>query len=335
MATTIKYADGGWRILVEQLGIVLTPNLRRVDLDRLALRIEDAGFSSIHTPEVVNDSMIDSYAIALATSRIQISTWVSNIFLRAPALAATSAARIQEASHGRFTLGLGVSHRPLLECLGIVQGDDPQSSLRRYVDDIHRTWSGEINIFGARFPEPEPRVPIFLGSMLIETARRAGEIADGLFLLLCTPERYRRASAAATERAEAVSAKKTFAVTLGIQCFVDDDLEVAYCAARESVAVYLPMPNYNRMFAASGFEAEARAAVEAVKRDDHAALRAAVTDRLLDAVGLIGPAGRCRERLHAFREAGVTHPLLVPGPAVVDTATWVDRVIDAFAPVLD
>jgi alkanesulfonate monooxygenase SsuD/methylene tetrahydromethanopterin reductase-like flavin-dependent oxidoreductase (luciferase family) len=313
--------------------VLLTPDPDRShrELGPLALQIEDAGFSGIYTPEVYNDGLTGSYALALATRRVRLGTWVTNIFFRVPSLCATAAAMIQDVSEGRFVLGLGISHRPLLECLGIDQGANPAKSLRDYTATLRRAWSGDLKILGARFPAPTTPIPIYFGSMLLESARQAGEIGDGIMLLCCTIERYQLARNAALESARAHHGEKAFDVTLGVPTFIDKDLEAAYEAARHSTALYLSMPNYNRMFAASGFEAEAAAALVAVKENDHAALHKAATDRLLDAVSLIGPPSRCIARLHELRAAGVVSPIIVPGPNAGDVRAWVPKVIATFS----
>ena len=68
------------------------------------------------------------------------------------------------------------------------------------------------------------------------------------------------------------------------------------------------MPHYAKMFRRSGFETEAGEVAKALDRGDQAAVAAAVSDRLMDEVCLVGPLSRCREQLAAFREAGVACP---------------------------
>ena len=81
---------------------------------QLARETEDAGFGGVFIPEAVNDALMCSFAVANATKRINIGTWIVNIYLREPALCAIAAEMVQEAAQGRFILGLGVSHRPAL-----------------------------------------------------------------------------------------------------------------------------------------------------------------------------------------------------------------------------
>jgi len=72
------------------------------------------------------------------------------------------------------------------------------------------------------------------------------------------------------------------------------------------------MPHYARMFRRSGFVQETDAVAEALDHGDRARIAAAISDRLMDEVCLVGPLSRCQEKLAAFREAGLTYPILAP-----------------------
>jgi alkanesulfonate monooxygenase SsuD/methylene tetrahydromethanopterin reductase-like flavin-dependent oxidoreductase (luciferase family) len=313
-----------------KLGLTVTPEEPRDVLLKLARDIEDGGFHTIYTPEVNNDSLSHSLDLAAATSRIGIGTWVTNIYLRAAPITATSAAIIQEVSQGRFTLGLGISHAPVLAAFGLKQGPDPRADMTAYVDAIRRTWNGELTVFGHRFRPPTEAIPIHLGVMVLEAARHAAQVAEGALLLCCTPQRYHLATQAGEKAASEAGHDRGFAAKLGIPVFIDDDLDEAYAKARRSTSTYLLIPNYRRMFAASGFEEEVNAAEKALAANDQDAVLAAASDRLLDSVCLIGPASRCRERLSVFCDAGVESAILVPGPNSYDMPTWVRRVIKTF-----
>jgi alkanesulfonate monooxygenase SsuD/methylene tetrahydromethanopterin reductase-like flavin-dependent oxidoreductase (luciferase family) len=202
-----------------------------------------------------------------------------------------------------------------------------------YVDAIRRTWSGDLTIFGHHFRAPSSPIPIHLGVMVLEAARHAAQVGEGALLLCCTPQRFQLASQAGEKAAEEAGHGRGFAVKLGIPVFVDEDLQEAYAFARRSTSTYLMIPNYRRMFAASGFEEEVATVEAALAANDHGAVLAAASDRLLDAVCLIGPPSRCRERLSVFRDAGVETAILVPGPNSYPMPIWVERVVNTFRDV--
>jgi alkanesulfonate monooxygenase SsuD/methylene tetrahydromethanopterin reductase-like flavin-dependent oxidoreductase (luciferase family) len=104
-------------------------------------------------------------------------------------------------------------------------------------------------------------------------------------------------------------------ITLGLPTFIGEDVEALRTAARQNLGLYTTLPFFQRLFRASGFADEA---AKAERGDGPASL----SDRLLDAVCLIGPMARCREQLGAFRAAGLDLPILV-APIGVDGARGV------------
>ena len=93
------------------------------ELIQLAREAEDSGFSGVFISEASNDALMCCYGAAKATKRVKIGTWIVNIYLRDPMLCAAAAQTVQDESDGRFILGLGVSHRPLLKGRGIEMGN--------------------------------------------------------------------------------------------------------------------------------------------------------------------------------------------------------------------
>ncbi|HEY7536079.1 MAG TPA: hypothetical protein VH878_09065, partial [Thermodesulfobacteriota bacterium] len=97
-------------------------------------------------------------------------------------------------------------------------------------------------------------------------------------------------------------------ITNGIPSFISDDLESARKAAKRGLSGYARFPYYQRLIKNIGFG-------DIVEKINSGANPAdVITDELVESVALIGPSGRCRERLEAFREAGVRLPIIVPNP---------------------
>jgi alkanesulfonate monooxygenase SsuD/methylene tetrahydromethanopterin reductase-like flavin-dependent oxidoreductase (luciferase family) len=304
------------------------------ELVQLAREAEDAGFEGVYVPEATNDALLDCYGIAAATKRVKIGTWIVNIYLRDPLLCAAATATVQDAANGRFILGLGVSHRPALEARGIEMGNG-RDRLRHDTEIIRKTLRGEPTaMFGMRFRAPAHPVPIYFAALALETARLGGEMADGLMLYLCSPDRMRKsimaARAAAEESGRAVTSVK---MTVGLPVFMHDDLARAYEAARKGLAFYAALPFYNRLLARSGFEREAKAAMEAAARRDSAGMAAAISESIADAVALVGPRARCLERVGAYTSAGADLPIFVPNPIDEDYPACVRRLFKALRPL--
>src|SRR6266571_622676 len=130
--------------MAERLGLAVIPGVgwRANEIQTIAREAEDAGFDAIFAAEVNNDVMATAQLMGGATRRIQVGTWIANIYVRHSYACAQGAALIADATDGRFVLGLGVSHPPINKALGIDMGDAP-SALRRYVTAVRSWLKGE------------------------------------------------------------------------------------------------------------------------------------------------------------------------------------------------
>ena len=283
-----------------------------LQLGQIAREAEDAGFSGVLVPEGGNDSLLACFAIAQATSTIGLGTSIAIIYNRQPTLCASAAVMVQEASAGRLVLGLGVGHRPVLEAMGIEPAANSRDKLREYTLTVKQIFAGQFK--SMRVPTPSRPIPVHLGALTMETARLAGEIADGVQLFMCTPERLKKLvktvrDAAASHGRDAAEV----AITFGMPAFIDDDLQRAYAKARRFLKLYTMLPFHRRQIIRNGFEREAQAARAAGERGDKAAQEAALTDELLDSLAFVGPVSRSIERIEAYREAGAEMLNIVPG----------------------
>jgi alkanesulfonate monooxygenase SsuD/methylene tetrahydromethanopterin reductase-like flavin-dependent oxidoreductase (luciferase family) len=306
------------------------------DLVHLGQQAEEAGYDCLMVPEGVegNDALLCCYMLAAATSRVRIATNVVNIYLRDPSLCAVTAATIQQASQGRFILGIGPSHRPVLQAMGIDMGN-AREHMRKYAVELRKAFSGErAKNFGVHFPHQGETVPIYFGALTLETVRMAGELADGLLLVHCTEGRLSQVIRAARESAHQFGRRPDVVnVVTSVQAYVHDDLKLAREAARAGMALYMGLPYYNRLLRNSGFVAEAQAGATAWERGDKAGLAAAASDRLVDAITLYGPASRCRERLAALAQTGVDMIGIMPGMVGGEDPLFsVKRCLAALAP---
>ena len=292
--------------MAERLGIGVIPGVgwSAAEVQAVAREAEDAGFDAIFAAEVNNDVMATAQLMGTATKRISVGTWIANIYLRHSYVCAQGAAMIADATGGRFIMGLGVSHPPVNRALGIDMGDPP-AVLRRYVTDV-RNWlkgEGPATHLPQR-PSSKP-VPIYVAAITSRTIELAGELADGLMPFLWSADRINQAKSWIDRGRARSSGLGKMVITVGVPTFVGDDLEGLRETARQNLGLYTTFPFFQRLFRASGFEAEAA-------QMEKGAGGAALSDRLLDSVCLLGSLSRCKERLEAYRNAGVDLPILVP-----------------------
>jgi 5,10-methylenetetrahydromethanopterin reductase len=299
--------------MAERLALAVIPGVgwSANETQTIAREAEEAGFDAIFAAEVNNDVMATAQLMGAATHRMNVGTWIANIYLRHSYVCAQGAALIADATNGRFILGLGVSHPPVNKALGIDMAEPP-AVLRRYVTAV-RNWlrgEGPATHLPQR-PAAKP-VPIYVAGARSRTVELAGELADGIMPFLWSAARVAKSKAWTDRgRAKASGLGKTD-VAVGLPIFIGDDLKAMRELARQNLGLYTTFPYFQRLFRASGFAEEAAQMEKGVGG-------AALSDRVLDAVCLSGPIARCREQLAAFRAAGTDLPILVP-PIGVDGA---------------
>ncbi len=271
------------------------------DLRALALEAESGGFEAIFSPEVPPyNGLANAQVFAEATTGIKVGTWITNIYMRQPVMVAATAMTIQEVSGGRMVLGLGVSHKPVNDRYEIVMGD-PVEKMRGYVKAVKSFMDGTAPQLTLK--RELPKVPVYIAGLAKGAAGLAGEVADGIMPYMSTPEYIKKLAGWVAEGAKAAGRDPSeIDITLGIPSVVSDDLELARKAGKRGLSGYLRFPFYQRLMTNNGFG-------DVIDRIKGGADPAEVfSDEMLDAVALVGPAERCRERLEAYRKAGVSSP---------------------------
>ena len=296
----------------ERLGLGVIPGAgwSAIEIQDIAREAESAGFDSIFVAEVNNDALATAQLMGSVTERIQVGTWIANIYLRHPYLCVQAAALAAEVTGGRFVLGLGTSHQPVNGALDIDMGDPP-SAVVDYASAVRGWLHGEGP--ATHLPQhPAPvAVPIYVAALTSTTVERASAVADGLMPLFWSPERVAKA-ATWIGRGRSAATGPPIDLTLGLPTFVGDDRAALYDAARQNLGLYTTFPFFQHLFMTMGYADEAEQMI-------NGAGGAALSERLLDAVSLIGGADECLERIATYRAAGVGLPILMP-PIGVDGA---------------
>ena len=287
------------------LGTIPGTGWRASEIQDVARAAEDAGFEAVFCAEVNIDAIATAQLMGLATRRLKVGTWVANIYLRLPYLCAKAAIMAADATGGRMILGLGVSHQPVNSALGI-EMPEPSVALRNYAEEVASWIRGEGPATHLpQQPSPYP-VPIHLAALTSQNVELAGEIADGVMPIWWSVERLAR-SKRWIERGRAKSGGRgKLEMALGLPTFIGNDIDALRGAARANLGFFTALPFFQRLLRASGFAAEADQAEQGAGGD-------ALSDRVLDAICLIGPLGHCSDRLAEYREAGLDLPILWPG----------------------
>lgn len=309
-----------------------------------AARLGEAlGYSRVYTTESLTDALAINQLMATRTSKIEIGSSVAIIYLRHASMAAQGAVAISEISGGRYILGLGLGHPPRVRAMGITPGN-PLDDMRRYVGEVKGVLAGEpvyplpLQTYqgkALKFRRSKHPVRVFMAAVGPRMTALGGEIADGLLPYMVPLSRmgaYLEARNEGAKRAD--RGPREVEIDLGVHTFLSDDLGLARETARQTLTYWLGLPAYNRSIRESGYEEEAARIKAAFERGDQKALRDGITDAVIDEFCIVGPPDRCRERLAAFREAGVDMPILMidPTPAGADYQEAVEGALKALAP---
>lgn len=295
------------------LSLVAVPARRRITLD-IAREAERRGFAGIYVPSIFGN-MAQCIALALATDRIRIGTAIAPIYARTVEDFAHSAAYIHEVSEARFAFGIGVAHAPSHARMGVTPGK-PLSDIRAFVAR-YRAYEG----LGA-LP------PIVLAALRNLMVALAGEIADGL--VFANGSRSHMPDSLSVLRAEK-RGDPNFLIANMIPTCISDDVEAAKAVNRRTLTRYLLLPNYRNYWREAGYAEEMGAIETAIADRREEDLPGLMSDRWLADVTLFGPAGAVRDGIAAWREAGVTTPILVPSSAYGNQLKAVEEIFAAFA----
>ena len=294
------------------LSLAASPG-RRARAIELATEIEARGFSGVYCPSF-GDALGLCLSVAHATTTLEIGTSIQPIYLQHPAALATTASYLHEIAEGRFRLGVGVTHGPVIKRLGVETGK-PLSDMREYVDTM-RT-AGE-SLGGLP--------PVVLATLRDKMVGLASEIADGA--VWANGSLSRMGHSVGLVPAERRS--DGFWIGNMVPTVIDDDLDAARARNRKTLQGYVALPNYRNYWIDAGYEAEMTAAKTAIDARDNDALLAAMSDAWLDDCTLSGSADRVRNGVEAWFDAGVT-PIVVPSSTSGGQAKAVAEVFDAFA----
>ena len=288
----LRYAAAMTRPAVS---LVAVAGRRRATLD-LARRLEDEGFTGIYCPSP-GDGVALCEALALTTRALPFGTSIANIYTRHPVEYAQTAAVIHELSGGRFRFGIGVSHGPTHQRLGLTVGR-PLEDVRKFVADVR-----------AAAPQVGALPPLVLAALRRRMVELAGEIADGVVWANAARSHMSVSLAGLPERARS---DPGFFIGDMIPTCIDDDRAAAAAVMRRTLTSYVKLPNYQNYWIEAGYAKEMQAARAAAARGDDDGVRAAMSDRWLADVTLFGSAGAVRDGVEAWRAAGVRTVILVP-----------------------
>ena len=273
-----------------------TDKLNGAQLADLARVVEKNGYGTLWYPESRGyESMSLAGYLLSKSSELTVGSSIANIYARDPFTARRAMVSLNDLYGGRFVLGLGVSHIPMVEGLRGHRYDKPLGAMRAYLDGVHKDL-------------PEGReAPVLVAALGPKMLALSGEKAQGAVPYNVTPQHTK-------EAAKILGTNKVLAVEQKVT--IETDPAKARALGRKELARYMVLPNYRNNWLRLGF-AEAE-------------LAGGGSDRFIDAMVLWGDAATVRKGLRAHFDAGATHVCLQPVHADGDF-TARDRMLEALA----
>jgi len=276
---------------------------------------ERHGYESVFITHIAGrDSLTTLMAYASRTERVRLGTGVMPIYSRTPVATAQSFATLDEFSHGRAVIGLGVSHRPTVEGWYGQEIEKPVRDMREYVGVVRAVLRGEDPPQGERFRshfhfmgyEPRADLPIYVAALSPGMLRLAGEVADGVMLWLCNPDYIRDVVVPAVAEGRERAGKKIegFDVVAAVPSAITHEPGEARGRLRADLTPYFSLPFYRAMLERSGFEDD-------VKGFDERGAEA-ISDRFLGVLAAIGSPEEATAVVRSYRDAGATSPAIGP-----------------------
>jgi F420-dependent oxidoreductase-like protein len=298
----------------------------------VVLEAEKLGYDSVWTAEAYgSDAATILGWLAGQTTKIRLGSAIFQMPGRSPAMTAMTAATLDQLSDGRFILGIGSSGPQVSEGWHGVRFGKQLARTRDYVAVVRSALARErVAYQGETLELPLPdgpgkalkltispvqeHIPIFIAAIGPKNTQLAGEIADGVIPTLFSPEHVHVMRDELQEGVDRAGGGKTLddvEIAPTVQACVTDDVEGARNLARPFLALYIggmgsrKQNFYNQLVRRYGFEDVAQTVQDLYLEGKKDEASAALTDELIDTVALVGPLGHIRERIAAYREAGV------------------------------
>jgi F420-dependent oxidoreductase-like protein len=335
------------------------------DAAQRVVDLEKAGLDQVWVAEAYSFDAISQVGyLAAITDRVEIGTGIVNVYSRTAALMAMTAAGCDYVSDGRFILGLGASGPQVVEGFHGVPYEKPMQRIKEYIEACRMIWKRDekFDYQGQTFQAPlpagqgtglgkplkiinhpvRPDIPIWWASLKDRSVEATAELADGWLPIMFIPEKYHHVWGPQLKAglAKRDPARKRLDIAAGGMLAIDDSLvgderTKLLDHARPGMALYVGGMGargknfYNDIARAYGYEQEAAEVQDLYldgKKDEAAA---ALPGEWLELANLVGPKSYIKERVGAFKEAGVTVLAVNPvGPNPVKTLEILRSIVD-------
>src|ERR687884_2266452 len=322
-----------WALSIE------VPGLALADHEPVVRAAAAAGYTDVWSEETAgHDAFTPLVLAATWADGVRLGTGVVNAFTRGPAVLAQHAAALQEASNGRFSLGIGSSSNVIVERWNGIPFEKPRTRVRETVEFLRAALAGERagpGRFKLEKPPSQP-VPIYIAALRERMLQTAGELGDGAFVNY-TPLAGLPRIMDEIRAGERAAGKEEGSTDVLCRFFcIQGDPEQGLGLARWMFAAYATVPVYESFFRWLGYGHAIDPMVEAWRGGDRGKALELVPVELVEDVFILGDADAQRARLQRYVEGGITTPVLVPIPiappgTAVSPDTFVE-LVESLAP---
>jgi probable F420-dependent oxidoreductase len=285
---------------------------------------EAAGYTDLWSGETNGPDGFTPLALAAAwTERVRLGTGVVGVLTRGRALLAQQAAAMQDASEGRFALGIGASSDRIVEGWNGIAFEKPLSRVSESLDFLNTVMTGERGPGGFKLEAaPDPKIPIIVAALRGKMLALAVEKADGAFTNFLPLGGLPKVAAGIE------AAPPGFELLCRFFC-LPGEREQIEPLARFMFSSYITVPVYEKFYRWLGYGDQIDAMVEAWNAKDREKAAAAAPWELIEDTFVLGTPDQMRARLDAYVAGGITLPVLTP----ITTPDKVGDLIEALAPV--
>ena len=302
-----------WGLTVPLSGIPLS------DHETIYREAETLGYTDFWSAESDVDPWICLAQAACWTSRATLGTAIVGVFSRGPAIIAIGAAAMGEAAPGRFVLGVGSGSNVTVERWNGGHFDKPLTRVTEVVQAVRQALDGvpvsvdgrTLKVSGFKLGRPAPyRVPIYVAALQERMIRQAVRVADGVITNWLSADDVKQVAAVVRDEAQKVG-KDPASFPILCRISVNPTRESrAREQFRRAVTAYLNVPVYRRFHQWLG-RGDALAEMNARwDAGDRKGALAAVPERAIDDLVVLGTPDECRAKLARYVENGVTVPIL-------------------------
>ncbi|GFG98696.1 LLM class F420-dependent oxidoreductase [Mycobacterium timonense] len=298
--------------------------------------LERAGLDIVFVPEAYSFDAVSALGyLAASTQRVELASGILQLYTRTPTLTAMTAAGLDYVSDGRFTLGLGASGPQVIEGFHGVPYDAPIGRTREVIDICRQVWRREtVRHEGKHYTIPLPpergtglgkplklinqpvreRIPILVAALGPKNVELAAEVAEGWQPIFYLPEKAQDVwgESLAAGRAQRDPALGELDIYAGPVLAIGENVEPLREFVKPHLALYIGGMGakgknfYHTLATKYGYGPQADRIQELYLSGDKDGAAKVVPDDLVRDVNLIGTREFVKERLAAYREAGVT-----------------------------